>query len=649
MAIDDRRRQHDLSKLCPLMSLCGTPLVEGHFESISDLSRCLLRGSRPGRSAGDAAALICSALCAETADGDGDEDRAGSRVSDLTCVTLTLVDRLVSVQTELGASSQLCSYAEEVTVLLHQHTDLLSKMVQQFQAEDQIVSHLAAKSVSSYIFHQLQTSRVLHPVWQRKTVQAFHSPSPSADLQACMWSLTDVLKRLMKGHHEDLLMELLAAFDSSLSTLCSKLLSDDVQPVLDSSSSVHRGTTLCTLLDLLEVLTASRFTCGPAVCLPSQRLSHIHSSALLRMASSSSEYFVQKRVLLLTKRILLQKAGEDMALGEQKHGPLCDDVMVLADAVLQAVARGWLQCLHVESECFFGGVAQERGDEAQRPDCVMLRAVGLIVLKSVDLKLQTAGGTGEVSSREALVCVQTLWSFLRQCRVRLTETPHPCCWPGLLFGEQDDDMMEAAKALLSIFLRHRLNSGSRDADAACASGCNPHCHFLLLLRSVSFDHSTLLDFLISTETCFLEYFVRYLKYVGSDWQGFTRACQRTDESEGEQGPKFRLSGFSVRPAPVPQAAEEIRPASGIRLVDYGSSDESDTENIDVSDDSRNNREPNSKQTQRPSSQTSARVVSCLSQLRQVVTRLQTKKLFPYNASSLLKLLAQVETLQCCHH
>jgi len=37
-----------------------------------------------------------------------------------------------------------------------------------------------------------------------------------------------------------------------------------------------------------------------------------------------------------------------------------------------------------------------------------------------------------------------------------------------------------------------------------------------------------------------------------------------------------------------------------------------------------------------------RAVLCLSELREVVTRLHTKKLFPYNPSSLLKLLSQVE-------
>lgn len=190
-------------------------------------------------------------------------------------------------------------------------------------------------------------------------------------------------------------MELLGAFDSSLSALCSKLLPDDVQSVLDFTSATHHGTTLCTLLDLLEVLTASRSICGSSVCLQSQRLTHVHSSALLRMASSSSfEYFVKKRVLLLLKRTLLQKAGEDMGLGEQEHEPSSDDVTVLADAVLQAVAGNWLERVQVESAYFFGGIGQERGGEAMRPDCVMLRAIGLVLLKSVDLKIQTAGGTG---------------------------------------------------------------------------------------------------------------------------------------------------------------------------------------------------------------------------------------------------------------
>lgn len=53
--------------------------------------------------------------------------------------------------------------------------------------------------------------------------------------------------------------------------------------------------------------------------------------------------------------------------------------------------------------------------------------------------------------------LQSLWGFLRRHNVQLKEATHLCCWVNLLFGEQDDDMMEASKALLSIFLHHRYN------------------------------------------------------------------------------------------------------------------------------------------------------------------------------------------------
>lgn len=51
--------------------------------------------------------------------------------------------------------------------------------------------------------------------------------------------------------------------------------------------------------------------------------------------------------------------------------------------------------------------------------------------------------------------LQKLWGFLKRHSDQLREEPHLCCWVSRLFGEQDDDMMEAAKALLSIFLHYR--------------------------------------------------------------------------------------------------------------------------------------------------------------------------------------------------
>lgn len=65
---------------------------------------------------------------------------------------------------------------------------------------------------------------------------------------------------------------------------------------------------------------------------------------------------------------------------------------------------------------------------------------------------------GLVDITELRGYLQKLWGFLKRHSVQLREERHLCCWISLLFGEQDDDMMEAAKALLSIFLHYRYVS-----------------------------------------------------------------------------------------------------------------------------------------------------------------------------------------------
>ncbi|XP_018548178.1 protein Lines homolog 1 isoform X1 [Lates calcarifer] len=704
---------------------CREPFTRTElFDCLTDTYRCFLTGSCPTRSPADMAGMIFTGVCELVP-------------MELTCISLTLVDKMIHLRSQ-SQPPEVSVFCAELLRVLFQDMDLMSQLVHQFQNEDQIISHLAAKSVSTCAVYHLHKSGTISPVWHQKCVQAFHSSPPGAELDACLWSLTEVLKRLLKAADPEILERLLAAFDSSLSALCSKFLpeerKEETQCLVDfTSSSRSWGTTFCLLLDLLEALTASTSICGAG--LRSQRLTHIHSSALLTTISSTSEYFVKKRALLLLKRAVLQKAGEDWALGEvpstvMKHEDFSSDMNMLAQTVLTAVDANWLQSVQVESASFFGGTRHIRGDEGQKPDCVMLRAVSLLLLKSMELHIQTAGRTAGVdSSIEVHGYLQSLWSFLGRCSLHLMEVTHSCSWVSLLFGEQDDDMTEAAKALLSIFLHHRLCSGLDEfavLEAACSSGCNPHCHFLLLLQSISFDHSILLDFLISAETCFLEYFVRYLKYLRSDWQGFTAACERVCMSGCHFSPQesitpgdmsaLKYKGASdhnefsscVQPTGV-LPVERIGAIAGLCLVEYDSSDESDPGSMETSevepgvcvcqksqctdlDVKQGNsgppvftgqkqyessestgllRETNSTLEGGPgglslpllqskktlstnmaplsghvTGETSARAVLCLSELREVVTRLQTKKLFPYNPSSLLKLLVQVEN--CSH-
>eukprot|EP00079_Xenopus_tropicalis_P022980 XP_012815035.1 PREDICTED: protein Lines homolog 1 isoform X2 [Xenopus tropicalis] len=113
---------------------------------------------------------------------------------------------------------------------------------------------------------------------------------------------------------------------------------------------------------------------------------------------------------------------------------------------------------------------------------------------------------------------------------------HPCEWVSLVFIEQDDDMLEVANILLKMYLRCQnfwsqvpvcVNPGNEMGiwdGISHQFGCDPNCIFVLLLNSVAFDTSVLLDFLISSETCFLEYFVRYLKLLKEDWPRFCLTC-----------------------------------------------------------------------------------------------------------------------------
>ena len=252
------------------------------------------------------------------------------------------------------------------------------------------------------------------------------------------------------------------------------------------------------------------------------------------------------------------------------------------------------------------------------------------------------------------------------------------------------------------------------SETSCCSGFNPHCHFLLFLRSVSFDPSTLLDFLISSETCFLEYLVRYLKHLRADFPGFLLACRKMEESDQRvraqlsfsvpvhvgmpgtthTGPDRERTKLCARPTADVPTTPSTGSGSGLCLVDYSSSDESATEEMEVSQASHEDagngnvrvKPPDSEKratsasgdnlpdrtalavvchhgqerptpylglaasqsgqttgpAPTPGGRTLTRSLLCLSDLRRVVAKLNAKNLFPYNPKSLLKLLAQAE-------
>src|SRR3954452_21288444 len=60
-----------------------------------------------------------------------------------------------------------------------------------------------------------------------------------------------------------------------------------------------------------------------------------------------------------------------------------------------------------------------------------------------------------------------------------------------------------------------------------------HDFFLRFLISTGFNHSILLDFLISNETIFLEFLLNYCKHLEQDISQFLIICKKFDEKNSE--------------------------------------------------------------------------------------------------------------------
>lgn len=170
------------------------------------------------------------------------------------------------------------------------------------------------------------------------------------------------------------------------------------------------------------------------------------------------------------------------------------------------------------------------------------------------------------------------------------------------------------------------------------SGCNPHCTFLFLLGTLGFDATTLLDFLISSETCFLEYLVRYLKLLREDWSHFITVCAQLDNSAkpGQEGVGgARDQGSLLSPACVPQS-----------LVAYDSSDDSEGESPEqlLSTGELEAPETTEAGVAGEGGDLLSRAMRCLSHLHGAILRLQQKTLFPYNPAALVRLLGHVEVI-----
>ncbi|XP_031242787.1 protein Lines homolog 1 isoform X2 [Mastomys coucha] len=392
--------------------------------------------------------------------------------------------------------------------------------------------------VTSLISTQIsQNKKTLSSSWVTFCQKHLSESSESGEAGHCLWVLTAVIKEIFKDKHSqrtESLKQLLTPFDTTFEVFYNSLLSRHFGSFQNPSNIIN---SLMCFLELLELLVASRIYLK--LHFRSQRMLFLKPHALDILAWPVPA-FIKRKLVILIKKCLLCKVGEDLCrepvptLTSPDH-LLESDMLALADALLHAVHAGLWKALAVPGKpsCFGGDEVQPGGRLRSGPDHVTLRAVSLITVKSLEIKFQNY-----TSATEMKVDLQTFMSkllaFLKPHLQPSLQLHNSCEWLSRVFIEQDDDMLEAAKASLRIYLHL-----TREWDASASltqekeawihsthrHGCNPHCIFLFFLKNIAFDSMVLLDFLISSETCFLEYFVKYLKLLQKDWGHFLSICK----------------------------------------------------------------------------------------------------------------------------
>ncbi|XP_031637728.1 protein lines-like [Contarinia nasturtii] len=199
-------------------------------------------------------------------------------------------------------------------------------------------------------------------------------------------------------------------------------------------------------------------------------------------------------------------------------------------------------------------------------DFTLLQKLVLLVLKAIAVTVRPIGGgdssdssMDSCSSSSSVETVENDWTHIEQVtkdafekiqsflRNKLNFHPETHFSKVIvhLFSNQDDYLLEAMLCMLGTtiaFLPRQPPFGSTTNRQSSNSNndrpilrmlieiISPVYTFLEFLELIQYGMQTMLDFLITDETCFLLYFLRFLKYIRSDWTMFQKQCNKWHSS-----------------------------------------------------------------------------------------------------------------------
>ncbi|KAG5197941.1 hypothetical protein JEQ12_007631 [Ovis aries] len=369
-------------------------------------------------------------------------------------VIKVMITRILSVETEFHAKEK---YRDIIKILL-KSSDIESQLTCMFQNSEKLLSHMAAKCLALILYFQLKEKITLSNSWISFCQKNISEYSESDKVVYCLWIVTFVIKEIFKdtsSQKTEILKQFLTPFDTLFEVFYNSLFSQHFENHQDASNKLINS--LICFLELLELLIASRiylklhFTC--------QRILFLKASCVFDVITWPIQAFVKRKLIVFIKKCLLCKVGEDLCQGSvpvfMPPDNLLDvDLLALASAVLHAVDLGLLRILSVRGKhsCFGGGEVLAGYEHAPGPDHVILRALSLLIIRSLEIKFQNCASANEMKV-DYQRFMSELLTFLKPHLQPSLQSHNLCEWLSRVFIEQDDDMLEAAKALLGIYLK----------------------------------------------------------------------------------------------------------------------------------------------------------------------------------------------------
>ncbi|XP_014106543.1 PREDICTED: protein Lines homolog isoform X2 [Pseudopodoces humilis] len=555
---------------------------------------------------------------------------------------LTLIKMMVakaeSQEIEPHTRQKYC----EIFVLLLKEAKIDSKLIHLLGCDDRLLSHMASQSLGSLVYLQLKEEDALNVPWLSFCLNTLLGFPGSARVADCLRTLAAILKETLKDAlvpGAGVLKKLLAPLDAVLEGFYNAILLHHFDSHHYTSPYSEATNNLISFIDLLEALLASRIELDlPLRC---QRILFLKVSYVLNVISSSIPYVIKKKFILLLKKCILYKSREDAKSGSLflQAPSLCEDMLALSNAVLQVVNLTWLNQIPLSGKSsYFGSSEAAPGHDSQgSSDQTVLRALSLVLLKALEFKIHNSATEAEIKGdfESSMSQLLVFWRSHVKPSPQSHPVVHHCEWLSLVFMEQDDDMWEAAKALLLIYLKFdRLRCDAADNPSqkeeeswkflvhAAQQGDNEAAEWNQSDSLTTTDSTSLLGSLQSL--------VNYDSSEDSEVESDGKEClvntkQLPSNNEGEV--RRRETRCSCRDDDQNPRTSEV---SHLKLKGCRTSScrtcMASSDNI------------------APLRVMLCKSTKCLEELQEAISRLQRRNLFPYNPSALLKLLSHVEKM-----